>query len=292
MAVLLRSGIALYLAASAFYFRDAPVTLAPELAIDASWLPPLQIALATLSLFRSTSLPAAAGIFALYAYSAYLFGMFHMLDYLFIAGIAFSMVLDSPRYNNLPKALVMLRLTVGFSLLWAAVEKWLHPEWSVAAITNVLPQLFATFDPEFVVMSAGFVEYSLAFLLAFSRGTSQYAALTLLALLLAAIPWAGWVDAIGHLPLIVILLILANTVNEATDYDLAIADAKDSFARTLLFIVSVPGLIFFYWLTDALAYDRDLDADVILFAAILPPIALCAYKIAWRIGHKSIRVLP
>ena len=123
MAVLLRPGIALYLAATALYFRDAPVILAPELTIAAWWLPPLQAVLAMLTLFRSTSLPAAAGVFTLYAYSAYLFGMFHMLDYLFIIGIAVFLLLDSPRYNDLPKALVVLRLTTGFSLLWAGVEK-------------------------------------------------------------------------------------------------------------------------------------------------------------------------
>jgi hypothetical protein len=73
-----------------------------------------------------------------------------------------------------------------------------------------LPLLLG-FSPTFWMMAAGWVECCAAFAILVFRIGAQAAALPLLTVALAAVPLFGPVDAVGHAPFLVALLILAAT---------------------------------------------------------------------------------
>lgn len=210
----LRIGLATYFVCIALYFRAEPIILTPELKTGLWWIPLVQLAVAVGLLFRPTVIPACAVIAAMYGYAAHLYGWVHMLDYHFFLGVLALLVLDA-QYGP-PQAalgLLALRLTVSTSFMWVAAEKWLYPDWTHEILSNLLPPVLSAFDIHFSCTAAGFVEFGLAFFILFGMVASHVAALVLLSLLLAAIPLVGPVDAIGHLPLVISLAILAVTKN-------------------------------------------------------------------------------
>lgn len=210
----LRLGVAVYFISIALYFRAEPIILTPELRTDIWWMPLVQLAVALGLLLRPGVMPACAAIALLYGYAAHAYGWVHMLDYHFFLGVLALLVLDAqdgPRRAGL--GLLVLRITVATSFMWVAAEKWLYPDWTHEILSNLLPPVLGAFDIHFSCTAAGFVEFGLAFFILFGMAASQIAALVLLILLLAAIPFVGPVDAIGHLPLVVALGILAVSRN-------------------------------------------------------------------------------
>jgi hypothetical protein len=153
--------------------------------------------------------------------------------------------------------LAVLRVTVGFSLLWCGVEKWLYPDWTLELLRSDLHVLLNTgLSPTLIVMGAGFVEFGLAFLLIFGRLASQAAAAVLLSVMLAAIPVVGMLDLIGHLPILVVLIILAVTRNPIARRapDCRTQRSSDRIVA-MTFLVSVPGTIAAYYLGHEMAYS-------------------------------------
>jgi hypothetical protein len=214
-ATILRFGLGLYLIACALYFYPSPIILTPELRSTHSWIPFAQCVFAAALFRRSTQAFGACGIFFLYLYAMQYYGPFHMLDYLMFPGAASYLLMESK--NNATRqasALGILRAAMGFSLLWVSVEKWLYPNWAYAILQFNLHQLLMNTTPRFFVMGAGFVEFCLAFVLLYGRLSSQVAATFLMILMLLAIPLVGAIDAIGHLPIIAILLVLSLTQNQ------------------------------------------------------------------------------
>ncbi|GAB3764187.1 hypothetical protein GCM10028796_18640 [Ramlibacter monticola] len=213
-APVLRYGLALFFASVALYFRNEPITLTPELKSPAAWVVPLQLAIAGGLLFRAGVVPACAGMVLLFLYSVHLYGAVHMLDYHLFFGVCVFLALD--RFSERQGAatgLLVLRLLVSTSFLWVGIEKWLYAEWTCDILEHQLPVLTMGLDPDFWTMAAGYVEVALAFLMLFGGASSQVAALLLLALMGAAIPLVGLVDAIGHLPMLFALFVLATTRN-------------------------------------------------------------------------------
>lgn len=254
---LLRIGVAVYFVAIAIYFDGAPIILTVDLKTHAAWVPAAQLVIAVAALHSRSAVLAALGIVVLFAYAVHRYGMFHMLDYQFFMGLAAFLVMTSTRTARGRLAgLGVLRATVGFSLLWCGVEKWLYPAWTRELLQTDLHVLLETgLPPALIVMCAGFVEFGLAFLLMFGRLASQAAAVVLLSVMVSAIPVVGRLDLIGHLPIIVVLIILAATRNPIVRSTPASAKPGSSDSEIAIsFMVAVPGSIAAYYLGHEMAY--------------------------------------
>jgi uncharacterized membrane protein YphA (DoxX/SURF4 family) len=245
---LVRWAMAFYFASIAGVFGAAPITLAPELKASASWLLPVQLLIALGLVLPRGVIPSCVAIVLLYAYSAGLHGWVHMVDYHLFLGICAYMVLHAvSRQLGATTGLLLLRLLVATSFLWVGIEKWLYPQWTEDVLLHQLPMLLMGMDPAFVVMAAGFVEVALAFLVLFGGVSSQVAAAVLMGLMLAAIPVAGMVDGVGHMPMVVGLFILATTRSRIAD---CLPQVSAPVGTTLsgTYFIAVPGLVGLYYL--------------------------------------------
>ena len=256
IAPLLRIGVAVYFVSIVAYFYGSPIILTVELKTDAMWVPALQIAIAATVLVRRSAIFAAFGIVVLFAYSVSRYGVFHMLDYPFFLGVAGFLSLDSLYgQQKQTQGLGILRVTVGISLLWCSVEKWLYPNWTQELLQSDLRVLLETgLSPALIVMGAGFVEFCLAFVLILGRFASQIAAAVLLSVMVSAIPLVGPIDLIGHLPILVVLVILAATRNPIGRVAAEKGEQRNDFDVAISFMVSVPGFIAAYYLGHELVY--------------------------------------
>ncbi len=90
---------------------------------------------------------------------------FHMLDYLIFAGVGLFLMMATYKKGRFKDAgLVVLYVTVGFSLCWVALEKFVYPNWSLFLIKEH-PTLAMGLNFDFFLKSVGFVEFGLGFLL-------------------------------------------------------------------------------------------------------------------------------
>ena len=285
IAPLLRLGTAVYFLCVVFYFSASPIILTAELKTSAPWVPVVQLAIAATVLWRRGALLSALGIVVLYAYSASQYGLFHMLDYPFFLGLAAFLGLDAAFGRKLhAPALGILRVAVGVSLIWCGVEKWLYPGWTFELLQTDLKVLLTTgFSPDLIIMGAGFVEFCLAFLLIFGRFSSQVAAAVLLAVMISAIPVVGVIDLIGHLPILVVLVVLATTRNPLAGGAPESVESWSAQQLALTFTVAVPGFIGAYYLSHEIAYGAigKMHWTEIGIAALLVTV------LAMRIAHTA-----
>lgn len=145
---------------------QADALLMPELVIeDQGWIGWLQFIVALLVIFPTTTPAAGVGLFILYGLGVVEYGIFHMLDYIFVLGIAYWLIV---RYFDNPMiygaAIPVLYATVGFSLCWVALEKVIYPQWTEYILQNN-PQLTLGFPVDFFRVAAAFVEFALGYLL-------------------------------------------------------------------------------------------------------------------------------
>lgn len=200
--------LALWNGTAAVPWAAGEAMLTPELVPRSAMLGVLQLAIAILVIRRETCILAALGLCALYADAALAYGVFHMMDYVFFPGLAAYLALTSVRS---PRALRMrvpvLCGSLSFSLMWTAVEKFLYPQWTVTVLLQH-PQMTLGFDWPIVLAIAGFVEFSLAFYLATGRGLLRIGAAAFMAVFLSAMPEFGYLDVVGHLPIVAILLVV------------------------------------------------------------------------------------
>ncbi|MBS0325184.1 MAG: DoxX family membrane protein [Proteobacteria bacterium] len=205
----LRLGVAVFLAAAfAFGCAGNVMILTPELHTPRAWICWLQIVLALLALTRRTAPLTGLGVVFLYFYGVAGYGLYHMLDYPIFVGIAVYLVIDgwfAGRHNALAHDIV--RISAGVTLLWASIEKWAFPEWSFMLLSQ-RPGMTFGFNPEFYMVAAGFVEFCAAWLLITGLLSARAAALVLLAMFVSAIIPFGTVDAVGHLLIIVVMVML------------------------------------------------------------------------------------
>lgn len=255
VSLLLRFGLAAYFVLIATFFHHSPIILTPELKTGAAWVPIIQMLIAIMAMSRRTSGIASLGLVLLYAYAVISYGWFHMLDYQYFIGIAAFLAIDS-LYGQLKGVLglTILRVAVGISFLWVGVEKWMYPDWTYELLQQDLRGILMGFSPRFVVMVAGYVEFCLAFILIFGRLSSQVAPAVLLLLMVSAIPMVGMVDAIGHLPILIVLLILVATHNRI-GYFPRTGNPWHESGPVISFMISVPGFIGAYYLSHELAYS-------------------------------------
>jgi hypothetical protein len=202
---LLRAGMGGFFMA---LFAAGGVILTPELRTDADWPSWLQLAIAISMLSNRTCILGGAGIAILYAYGVSCYGAFHLADYPIFLGIACYFVLTSFASERLRSLRIpIMCITLCVSLMWGAIEKWAYPEWTLALLAQ-RPYLTAGFSPDKFLLFAGFVEFALAFYILAGFSLIRPAIFALLSIFVAAILDFGKIDAIGHLPIMVPLLMM------------------------------------------------------------------------------------
>lgn len=184
------------------------IILTPELKTEMRWVPLLQISMAILLLFRRTLCLTGLGIIALYLYAISQYGLFHLMDYVVFLGLAAYLIFSSSnRHSLLRLRLPALYIGVSVTLLWAAMEKFLYPQWSMPLMEQHSSITFGI-EPNLYICIAGFVEFVLAFMLLTGRMLKIVAAVVLTLMFVLAIAEFGKIDAVGHLPIIAALIIM------------------------------------------------------------------------------------
>jgi hypothetical protein len=186
------------------------VILTPELKHDSVLIGGLHLLMIISLLFDRTARFAGYGIFILWLYSTYHYGIFHLSDYIIFLGIATFIILAStyPHVKNPQRRFAILYGAIAITLLWASIEKFVYPHWSYPLLER-LPHLTMGLTKESFMDLAGFGEFALAFLLISVSGISfVMTCLVLAGIFISAIYDFGKIDAIGHLAIIVSLFIM------------------------------------------------------------------------------------
>jgi|SRR5215831_11903705 len=183
--------------------------LTPELKTDLPWVPWMQLGMALCALHRRTVPLIGLGIAILYAASIYQYGVFHLLDYFIMIGVSYYFLaspMPGPRW--LMYRYLVLYATTGLTLLWAAIEKWGYPYWTFPLLQRD-PSLLMGLERGTYMVLAGFVEFNLAFVV-LSSVSLFWLALTLglFSIFALAIYKFGLIDAVGHLLIMAILIVL------------------------------------------------------------------------------------
>lgn len=175
------------------------------------WLAWLQLATAAMVVFRRTCPLGALGMFALHGVGVVHYGLFHRMDYTIFLGLAGYLALSHRFFDRRPTwqqwRVPLVAATLGFSLMWTGIEKFLYPAW-VAIILAAHPIITLSFPASFVAVAAGFVEFSVAFCLLVGRSLLRVDAAIVIVVLLAAISEFGALDTAGHIPFVAMLLVL------------------------------------------------------------------------------------
>lgn len=188
------------------------IILAPELNyMQKDWIPELQLVIAVTVLFRRALVLTGLGILILFAHAVSIYGLFHMMDYITLVGLAIYLILSS-----LPEAQVerlytvrygILYFALVFSFLWSAVEKIAYP----AVFHKFLAQypfLTMGLDQDFFIITAAFVEFALFFMLLVCGNGMILLALAANILISVGNIYFGKIDAIGHFPINFILIMM------------------------------------------------------------------------------------
>jgi len=231
------------------------VVLTPELKHSSNLVSTIQILIIASLMTRKTAKYAGFGIFALWIYGVSKYGLFHVADYMIFLGIAFFMIKGghASQYKTNAIAFFILYLFISWTLQWASVEKWVYPEWSYPLLES-RPYLTMGFSKEIFMVMAGFVEFTLAFLLVVLTGAGFIVtAISLAVVFILAIIDFGKVDAIGHLAIIVALFVMA--IKGPCKLNFMFASlADDPFARaqkvTACYVVSLAFFVTIYYGTQ------------------------------------------
>jgi hypothetical protein len=192
----------------ALLWAEGSVILTPDLRDNHAWLSTMQVLVAVFVSARATLPAAAAAVLVLYSYGVATYGLFHMLDYLFFLGLAAYFALSVSKDLRLESfRFDCLRWSIALSLMWPSMENFLYPSW-VAPVALAHPQITLGFDVDTFITALGNVEFGLAFALLWTPLVRRFAA-AVLAVLLSAVSFSlGKIDAMGHLMIVVILLLV------------------------------------------------------------------------------------
>jgi hypothetical protein len=185
------------------------IIMTPELTTQEAWISWLQLGIAACFIWRETLVLAAVGIVFLYGYALAHYGLFHLMDYpIFLGSAAYFAMVGLERTRWSVKPVDVVRCAASVTLMWASVEKWGYPQWTYPLfITH--PEMAMGFSVNFYMIAAGVVEFSLAFALIGTPLMRRTSAIILAAMFVAAILEFGKIDAIGHAPIIVVMLAVA-----------------------------------------------------------------------------------
>jgi hypothetical protein len=216
--------------------------LTPELRTTAPLIPLLQLAIAAGLIWRQTMVASALGIVVLFAVAVHDYGAFHLMDYPIFLGIAGYLALSGLQRRPFGiKPLDVARWATSITLMWASIEKWAYPEWSFPLFVTH-PQVSMGFDPAFFMRAAGVVEFGLSFALIWTPLCRRVAAIVLAGMFLAAIVEFGKVDAIGHAPIIAVVLAIA-----AQDVAPVLTPRRRAVLAPFAFAAALAGFLVLYY---------------------------------------------
>jgi hypothetical protein len=263
------------------------VLLTPELKTNSPWAMLLPWTIALAALFERPRV-AAAGIAALFIAAVADYGVFHLLDYPLFGGIALVLWRAPAGAASLARAMVVLRVAVALTFFWGGVEKWLYPQWTYPLLCGSGKALSMGLAPDVFMQGAGFIEFSLAFVVLVGDFAARVAAVMLVAVFIAAIPMFGVVDAVGHAPFMLALVVLAMQPNRLSAL-LAGARAPVQGARWAAAFAVVLGVVpAFYFAAHQLAYGRvrmTAGAKEAVVAAMLLGVLVLALSVARALGR-------
>ena len=183
----------------------------PDLLVDTQVIRVVQLLIAAALVLRRTCPLASIGIAGLYAYGLVRYGLFYMTDYVFFLGFAAYLMLSLPSLRARPSLrswrVPILAGSLAFSLMWTAIEKFLYPGWTDIVLA-LYPSVAMGFPAPFVTLTAGFVEFTLAFYLLVGHSLLRPGAFIFMSIFILAIPSFGILDAVGHLPIVAIFLVV------------------------------------------------------------------------------------
>jgi hypothetical protein len=201
-------------AIAAFFFialwTIGGIFLTPELKTDLSWVPQLQLAMAASLLSRRTALFAGLGIIVLYASALRVYGIFHLLDYPIFLAVGVYLIVQAVKAPSwlTVRPLDILRYGAAVTLMWASIEKWAYPEWTLPIYVSH-PAMSMGYDFELFMQAAGVIEFTLAFALLWTPLVRRAASFVLLGMFIGATAEFGKIDVIGHSVIVAVLMLLA-----------------------------------------------------------------------------------
>ena len=219
------------------------ILLTPELKTSSSWVPQLQLAMAAALLTRRTTALTGVGIVVLFGLALHDYGLFHLMDYpIFLGVAAYLVATSSPVSRWIPvRPLDVLRWSASVTLMWASVEKWAYPQWTLPLYIGH-PAMSMGYDFELFMRAAGVIEFTLAFALLLTPLVRRTAAFILIGMFVSATAEFGKIDAIGHSVIIAVLLLLAadesRTKSSARTWQW-IAEPALAYAAALVVFVSL-----------------------------------------------------
>lgn len=290
-------GIAGCLVADLAYFGSAPVLLTPELKSSSGLTVPLQV-LTALAAVMGWRRAAAAGLAGLFLLAASRFGWFRVLDYPLFLGLAYFLAATSsdppggpaPRGTPWPHAAAILRVTVSLTFLWGGVEKWLYPQWSVPLLCGSGRALLMGLSPDFFMQAAGFVEFSLAFAVLVGGVAGRAACAVLAAVVIAAVPMFGAIDAVGHAPFVLALAAVAVLPHPRRGHARPAGATAWSwvlgYAAALLVVPQA------YVVMHEIAFGSPIDVNAALVVAACAALGTWAYGFSERARPARRRPVP
>lgn len=183
--------------------------ITPELKSSSTVVPWIQVAIAMSMVWDGTLIIGAVGIVALYAIATIDYGVFHLLDYPIFLGVALFLALKGLKVEAVlgKRPIDYLRYSISITLMWAAIEKWAYPNWTFPLL-SVHADLTLGMNDLTYMTAAGVIEFGLGFGLLCGPLVRRSAAFVLVLMFVSAIAEFGQVDAVGHLVIIVVLILL------------------------------------------------------------------------------------
>jgi hypothetical protein len=179
---------------------QAGTLLAPELPATSEALGWMQFVVVLLLLVPQTVPLAGALLAGLWLYAAVSFGLFHLLDYAFYPGIAFTLLVARVQREKVRAlGLPALYLSVGFSLFWVALEKLVYPDWALYVLSQY-PVLAMGFPLGFFLVGAAFVELSLGHMLVLGLLGRTLALTITIVFMITSSVFGGKLEIMGHTP--------------------------------------------------------------------------------------------
>lgn len=230
------------------------IILTPDLVTDAGYIPYVQLLIAFSVLFKRGLVVAGGGILFLYFYAMTEYGVFHLLDYVLILGLALYLILSGLNHQYWEKwRLPILYYGLIFSFLWSAVEKIAYPYWFYPFLEKH-PFIMMGLDMDFFIACAAFAEFVLFFLLLISNNGTILLAFAINLLITAGNLYFGKVDAIGHFPTNFILLIIllkgplpASPLTRWITCPPANSSYLIAVKGTFLYVLAIPLFVTFYY---------------------------------------------